>query len=63
MLRWTWSAVVLLFSLSASRVRADTIRGVNLGGWLLVEEWYVVGPRTLRSLSMLTTKDHSIAVP
>lgn len=24
------------------KVSADAIRGVNLGGWLLTEEWYVV---------------------
>jgi hypothetical protein len=54
MLRWIVPVFLMLFSLCASMVHADTIRGVNLGGWLLVEEWCVATFGRLQSLSILT---------
>ncbi|GAB7328834.1 hypothetical protein MBLNU13_g00718t1 [Cladosporium sp. NU13] len=39
MLRWTFWISLVLFGLRVPKVHADTIRGVSLGGWLLVEEW------------------------
>jgi hypothetical protein len=39
MIIWTIFTFAALLSLYTSRVGADSIRGVNLGGWLLVEEW------------------------
>lgn len=38
--RAIWTTLVLLGHLMLE-ISAETIRGVNLGGWLLVEEWYV----------------------
>lgn len=56
--------ILVHYALCASTVRADTIRGVNLGGWLLVEEWYAARVWTSSQLLyMLTTQDHSFAVP
>jgi hypothetical protein len=53
---------MILLGLCAFRVHADTIRGVNLGGWLLVEEWYVANSGRPRFSPMLTTQDHSLAI-
>lgn len=40
----TISTILTILSFCTRNIRAETIRGVNLGGWLLVEEWYVRDP-------------------
>jgi hypothetical protein len=47
MLEWSLPVIVGLLGLCTYTVQADTIRGVNLGGWLLVEEWYLTTPGDL----------------
>jgi hypothetical protein len=63
MLRWTRLIIALLFGICTSTVHSDTIRGVNLGGWLLVEEWYAAIPDELKLVPMLTIQDYTFAVP
>lgn len=36
---WIIGVALLALAYTSSNALAESIRGVNLGGWLLVEEW------------------------
>lgn len=40
MLNWIIYTILVLYAPSIVESVAEDIRGVNLGGWLVVEEWY-----------------------
>lgn len=62
MILWA-PTVIALLGFCTPRVLTDTIRGVNLGGWLLVEEWYVETSGQHKSTPMLTRQDNAFSIP
>lgn len=59
---WLLHLIPICLVLCCKKVSADAIRGVNLGGWLLTEEWYVAKVPLYDRL-LTHTQDNALAFP
>jgi hypothetical protein len=62
MIVWLVPIVALLLGLYTSRALTDPIRGVSLGGWLLLEEWYVKRSQRHIEAQILTGQDNAFPI-